>query len=536
MVDKNCPMDLPKTSSSNIEISNVKADSLQVRANDLLSKLQQGGLFRAIVIESSGGRLLLDTAFGQLKGLAADKLIKGDEIVARILPGKAEPGIKIEQVLSARQVLPQKMVTQLIKVITANSNTGNSNVSVTPSQAAGSSVPSPSLPQVIKVLSHSGDNTLLQLGQKTYTLPRQPVLQPGDTLLMRPTTGNKIEVIKIHPESILKNALAKLLPRLANGQNGSELTNLQKLASDFLHQKSTVITQSTNTQADKPNLQPKSNNAENKTTSNSAVSNKESLLQASSLKLIKQQLQTLSQPLMREGNIKAESLQQVLGLLTLVKPTASTSTGNSTLSIPHKLAELHQAIKNSPEIFKVLLRQIIESNSTETKARIPDNILNELSGTLKVELLQQLEQTLHQLLTQKTTIRLNQDQNQPIQINLNIPVQADDGNKSLKLNIKQRNSIDNDEQNHWEINLAFEFAQLGLISTNLLLQDTKLSAHFWSVKSSTKQLIDTHMDRFKNQLKKSGFELGLFDSFIGKPATTEKSSHPVIENLVDIQV
>jgi len=536
MVDKNCPMDLPKTSSSNIDTSNVKADSLQVRANDLLSKLQQAGLFRAIVIESSGGRLLLDTAFGQLKGQAADKLIKGDEVVARILPGKTEPGIKIEQVLSARQVLPQKMVSQLIKVITANSNTGSSSASVTPSKAAGTSVPSPSLPRVIKVLSHSANNTLLQLGHKTYTFPRQPVLQAGDTLLMRPTTGNRIELIKIHPESILKNALAKLLPRLANGQNGSELTNLQKLASDFLQQQSTQITRSTNTQTDKPSLQSASNSAENKTTSNAAVSNREPLLQASSLKFIKQQLQTLSQPLLREGNIKAESLQQVLGLLTLVKPTASTPSVNSTLSIPQNLAVLHRAIKNSPESFNVLLRQIIESNSTETKTRIPENILHELSGTLKLELLQQLEQTLHQLLTQKTTIRLNQEQNQPIQINLNIPVQSDDGNKSLKLSIKQRNSIDNDEQDHWDINLAFEFAQLGLISTNLLLQDTKLSAHFWSVKSSTKHLIDTHMDRFKNQLKKSGFEPGLFDSFLGKPVTDENTPHPVVENLVDIQV
>ncbi|MCK5664272.1 MAG: flagellar hook-length control protein FliK [Thiotrichaceae bacterium] len=536
MVDKNCPMDLLKTSSSNIETANVKIDSLQIRSTDLLSKLQQAGQFRAIVLESNGGRLLLDTAFGQLKGIAADKLITGDEIVARILPGKTNPGIKIEQVLSARQAIPQKMLTQLIKVITANSNTGNSTATVTLSQTHGSSVSAPALPQVIKVLSHSSDSTLLQVGQKTYTLPRQSILQPGDTLLMRQTSGHKIEVIKIHPESILKNALVNLLPRLANGQNGKELINLQKLAADFLQQKPTQNNQPSTPQVNKLNLQTTSNSAENKTTHKATVNNQDSLLQASSIKTIKQLLQTLSQPLMRAGNIKVESLQQVLGMLTLVKPTATTSTVTSSLSIPHNVAALHQAIKNSPENFNILLRQIIESNSIETKIRIPDSMLNDLSGPLKVELLQQLEQTLHQLLTQKTTVRLNQEQNQPIQINLNIPVQADDGNKSLKLSIKQRKSMDNDEQNHWEINLAFEFAQLGLISTNLLLQNTKLSAHFWSVKSSTKQLIDTHMDQFKNQLQKSGFELGLFDSFIGKPVTADKSPHSVFENLVDIQV
>ncbi|MBT3205487.1 MAG: flagellar hook-length control protein FliK [Gammaproteobacteria bacterium] len=591
MVDKNCPMDLPKTSIpnlkvSNLEISNIKTDSLQIRVDDILNKLQQAGLFRAIVIESNGNKLLLDTASGQLRGITADKLIKGDEILARVLPGKTEPRIQVEQVLKASQPLPDKIVNQLIKILTSTSEPTSPKTIASPTTASNSSakpsLPPVALPQAVKVLAHTTDKTFLQLDHKTYTIPRQNLLQPGETLLLKTNPSNNIELIRVQPENILKNALSNLLPRLATAQNNPELSHLQKLVSSFLKlnpaeaniSKATIIN-------DKLNLQSVINRAEHSSTTKQSVNNqainssapnvkkeatipetpikvqkdislqaavkksqKEVSLPASSINiqketpinLIKQLLQTLSQPLIRADNVKAESLQQILGMLTLLKPSVPVKTSQGIFSIPDNLAELHKAINKSPENFKLLLRQIIDSNTPEAKVRIPDNILTEISGTLKIELSQQLEQTLSQLLTQKTTIRLNQEQNQPIQINLNIPLQVNEENRSLKLSIKQRNSSDKDEQNNWEISLAFEFALLGLISTNILLQDTKLSAHFWAVKSGTKQLIDTHMDQFKNQLKKSGFEPGLFDCFIGKPTTQEEKPHPVGENLVDIKV
>lgn len=493
MVDRNCPMDLLNTTFSNIKI-----DSLQNSANDILNKLQQSGLFRALVIETSGNKVLLDTAFGQLRGIATDQLAKGDDIIARLQPGKSDYTIKIEQIQTARQTLPDKIINQLSKIVSSTSV----------------------LPQAIKVLSHTNEKTLLQLGHKTYTIPRQPLLEAGETLLLKSSADNKVELLRIQPETILKNALSNLLPRVASTRKTTELAGLQKLISSFLKLK----------HADTTSFQTAAHN--NKVNFQSASdANKEV-----PVKFIKQLLTTFSQPLARVDNFKAESLQQILRMFSLVKPAASANTAKALFSIPDNLGELHKAISSSPENFKSLLRQIIQSNAGEIKINTPESAMVEVSNTLKTELLQQLEQTLNQLLTQKTTIRLNQELNQPVQINLNIPLQVNDETTSLKLMIKQRNSNEQDEEKHWEINLSFEFALLGLISTNILLQDTKLSAHFWAVKSSTKKLIDTHMNQFKNQLKKSGFELGLVDCFMGKPALKDEAPHPVGENLVDINV
>ena len=504
---------------SDIKINNIKIDSLQTRLNE---SLQQAGLFRALVVETNGNRVLLDTAFGQVRGLAPDKLLKGDEILARLLPGKSDPTIKIELTQTSRQELPQKIADQLSRLTSS------------------------ALPQAIKVLAHTTDKTLVQLDQKTYTIPRQALLEKGETLLLKLSTNNKVELLRVNPQNILKNALSNLLPRTVNAGSTTDLASLQKLASDFLQLKpANTHNHQTSVHIDKVSLQSIIDQAVNGQKENpGANAKKETSLASSTLNsqkeqpinLIKQLLTALSQPLAKVESFKAGSLQQILGMLSLLKSAAPANSSNRFSSIPDSIIELHSAIKNSPDNFKLLLRQIIESNAGENKTSMHDAAMADSSNALKAELLQQLEQSLSQLLTQKSGMRLNQELNQPIQINLNIPLQLNNETTSLKLKIKQQKSSDVDDQQHWEISLAFEFALLGLISTNILLQDTKLSANFWAEKSDTKQLIDTHMNQFKNQLKKSGFELGFFDCFIGKPVEQDDKVKPVKDNLVDINV
>ncbi len=556
----------------NTSFSTIKINSLQSRVNDIVNNLQQAGLFRAIVLESKGNKVIVDTAFGQLKGTVPDKLSRGDELLVRLLPGKTDSFLKIEQIQTARQALPEKILNQLIKIskFTAKNNTSNT-ISIpgkTSTPAQNSSISA----QAIKVLGHSAEKTLLQLNHKTYSIPRQPLLQTGETLLLKATINNKIELLRIQPETILKNALSNLLPRIASNENKTELSSIHKLATNFLKLKLTDTTSSqASSKKEITDLQTILNRVEKKltnklpdinrplnrtdskvkmeptfaTTNSAENSSIKKLAQPSSstdlqreipVRVLKQLFSTLSQPLARVDNFKPDSLQQILSMLTLVKPIVPGITSKTYFSIPDNLVQLHQSINNSPENFKILLHQIINSNSEKSKASLPEKVMPEVVSTIKFELLQQLEQTISQLLNQKTSIRLNQELNQPIQINLSIPLQVDDKTTALKLHIKQRQSNDPDEQNHWEINLSFEFALLGLISTNILLQDNKLSAHFWAVKITTKELIETHMNQFKNQLKKTGFELGLFDCFVGKPVIKDENIETVVENLVDVNV
>ncbi len=548
MVDRNCPMDV-----LNNPISNIQIDTLQKPVIDILNRLLEAGLFRALVIETNGNKVLLDTAFGQLNGVSTEKLSKGDEILARLLSTKPEQSIKVEQIVTAKQALPEKILNQLIKLVESVSNRV-----ISKSDCSSTAVTNQFsvLPLAIKVLGHTTNETLLQLNHKTYSIPRQSLLEKGETLLLKTTANNKVELFRIQPEGILKNALAQLLPRLIQQKNTVEYSHLQKLMVNILKLRPDDTQLKTTAHSFNKNIhttvvmsekkQPERILENQKTVDMPAVkSTKENIVATKSIatqteipvKLIKQLLSNLSQPVARTDNINAESLQKIFRMLTLIKPaTASTNPDKVLFTIPGKLSELHNAVKSSPENFKLLLRQILESNAGEGNTKVADNVFLETSNTLKTELLQQLEQTISQLLAQKTTIRLNQELNQPIQVNINIPIQLNNETTSLKLKLKERNTSDNNEEKHWEINLSFEFALLGLISTNILLQDSKLSAHFWAVKPGTKLLIDTHMDQFKNQLKKSGFELGLFDCFTGKPASQDENSHPVGENLVDIKV
>ncbi len=543
MVDRICPMDINNTTLSNIHI-----ESLQKPAMDVLNKLQQSGLFRALVVETNGKNVLLDTAFGELKGLSPEKLNKGDEILARVLPSKSGSTLKIEQIITAKQTLPDNIVKQLIKLVKSLPATNNATISKPVEASVPSSNQAASLPLAIKVLNHSTDKTLLQINQKTYTIPRQTLLEKGETLLLKINSNNKVEVLRAQPENILKNALSHLLPRLTQQKNTPELTHLQKIISNTLKLSlensspiKTTLNNSTLTisKTEINSLATRSNTSENQVIQSAKSNNLSSQLSVlqkeTPVKEIEQLLSRLSFPMIKTDHFNAASVQKILTMLSLVKPTGANQNNKGFSVIPDTLNKLHDAIKTSPENFKLLMRHILNSNSGDQKM-ISDSALSELSGTLKSEILNQVEQTISQLQVQKTTIRLNQELNQPIQINISIPIQIKEEITPLKLIIKERNKNEDEKEKSWDIHLSFEFALLGLISTNILLQDLRLSAHFWAEKKDTKNLIDSHMDQFKNQLKKSGFELGLFDCFIGKPATQDNDSYPTSENLVDINV
>ena len=184
-----------------------------------------------------------------------------------------------------------------------------------------------------------------------------------------------------------------------------------------------------------------------------------------------------------------------------------------------------------------LVQRIFEASSALARNAAQDRPLIELSNTLRLELIQQTEQSLNQLLTQQAGTRLQVEQQQPLQFNLNIPLLVDQQSRNLQLKVKQKHSANAEEAEQlWDIELSFEFGLLGLITTRIQLQGKKISANFWAVQANTKQMIDRHLDEFKTQLSRAGFELGLFDCFAGAAPEVEQSPpYPLNDNLLDIQ-
>lgn len=494
----------------NVTTPSVKLDALSLKAREILSQLQQAGLFRAIVINKQGNSVLLDTAYGNLTGKAPNNLNKGDEILARLLPGKSEPTIKIEQ--------------HAVKILTLKNQNLNKQLSANFTSTIAA-----------KVLSHKGQSTQLLISQNTVNIPRQNSLLSGETLLLIPSKNQQVELLRIQPGSILKNALSTLLPKTLKNTQNNNLTTLQKFANELLQSKpDQLLNRITRATVNNTGGIPKEN-IDIKTQAQGIESKTFANLTKFSNTDLKQLLTSLASPLARMEGFKPSTVQHVLTLLSLIKPTATPSaTAGQTL--PATLGALVSELKNTPESFKDLIQQVFQQSQDNHQKPVVERALLDISHQLRNELIQQADQTLNQLLTQKTSVRLQTEQNLPIHINLNIPLQVHNESRNLKLKIKQKQKHEDQSEQHWEINLSFEFGLLGLISTHILLQNSKISAHFWATHQKTKTLIDNNLHQFKSQLQKSGFELGLFDCFQGQPPESSSSDQPVLnENLLDVK-
>ncbi len=488
-------------------LSNIKLDTLQPRVNNLLLQLQQAGVFRALVTHSSGNKVILDTAFGPLTGKATDNLKKGDEIMVRLVSGRSEPTIKIEQHHPKQISIPNQTLSRLVQT-------------------------DPAIPIVAKVVSHNNKQTLLQIADKHYPIPRQPLLQTGETLIIKPAAEKSVQLIRIQPQAILKNALSQLLPKtLVNSEPGSIL-ELQKVAAKLLNIKPENVTVKNIGEAPVLDKNPAQISNKSSDTPVPRLTSEKPAIQQT----LQQSLQNLTQPLASIEAFKPETMQQILTLLSLVKTPLSSQGASQIQAYPDQLLLLKEIIRQSPDSIKQLIRDLISSTQSTNHKLPSDTALLDTSNSFRSELLNQVEQTLTQLLVQKTSVRLQLEQNQLIQFNLNIPLQVNNENTALKIKIQEKQRNEHTDEQHWEIQLSFEFGMLGLISTHILLQGDKLSAHFWADKTSTKHLIDSQMERFKNQLKNTGFELGLFDCFVGQPTSGTETPAAISDNLVDIEV
>jgi hypothetical protein len=568
-------MDPVKTSLPRIQL-----DALPPAARSILQKLEQSGLFRALVIESKGQQVLLDTAFGQLKGQSPQPLGKGDQILARIVQEQDLPTIKIEQVQLRQPVVTDKVLKQLVKLVVENPQNPAASASQKPALASN-------LPQIIKVLSQQNQQTQVLMGQKTYSIPQQQQLKPGDTLMLKLNERQQAEITRIDPQRVLQKALGELLPRLNTASDRTPaLASLQKLVSSILKLKPADIVQPEKTlqkiqsavagtrAAPSPagyNRQPThigNGITPTRVSSTLASTTVQSSIQAKptgaeppaklaeptaaitrpshtakpsttgSQRAIEHLLQQLATPLASAGRIDASAVRQILTRLTLLPATLNPSSAPVQQSIPQQIQLLQQFLNQSPQAFRDMVQQVLHSQTSASNTTSVDDLrLQEMSSLLRNELQQQLEQTSTQLLVQKSTLKLNQELQQPIQINLNIPLQFKEDNIQLKLKLKQRQQNEQPDTQQWEIDLNFDLPLLGLISTHLLLQNSTLSASFWAVRDSTKQLIDSHLNQFKQQLTKSGFELGMFHSYLGEPAKKiDQDAPPALQqNLLDVK-
>jgi hypothetical protein len=230
--------------------------------------------------------------------------------------------------------------------------------------------------------------------------------------------------------------------------------------------------------------------------------------------------------------------QTISSLLRLILGVSSPQTAQP--AVAQTLNQLLKLVKQEPDAMQQLIQRALNAHGAARAATPqPDPPLTEWSNLLRVELLQQSEQSLSQLLTLQTAGRLQAEQNQPLQLQMLVPLVIDQTTHQLKLSLRQQRPRDEGEfAEGWDIQLSFEFGLLGVITTHISLRDEKLAADFWTTSSATRDLIDSNLQRFRQQLKHRGFNPGELGAHLGHPPQADtKPDHTdtVAENLLDIQ-
>lgn len=456
-------MDIPK-----LPYSPSASTAREQPAVDLFRQLTQLGSVEARIVSVARGQLILSSQLGQISGLNTLDLKPGDRVQIRLDDTGSKPVLKVNRIPVKPLELNATSARTLANLLVANK-------------------PVPAL-----VISHNAKTSLLQLGDRQLSIPRQSELNPGQLVsLTKSKLGNRIEIRPVDHQQVLKSGLNRLLPMQAGVQQPAAVTQLIKL----IH---TV----TNTKVDNASSPP-----------------------------LLSQFKALLAALPKLSDLDSTTLQQWLRPVITNKNSGSTSS----LSNPYRIL---QQLPKSEALLVQLLQQAIrltqKPQTIEGDLRINTE---EPFQPIARDIVRLVDQSINQQLLQQTSLRYQQELQQPLALNLSIPIADANDTKELKLKIRQNSPDAEPEKQSWDIYLDFEFGSLGMISTHLLLEENTLSASFWSVLPTTQDKVDQNLSDFEKQISRAGFNLGQFNSFPGRPPTEPvQQISPSSEALLDIKV
>lgn len=483
---------------------------------DILSRLQQLGSVQARVVSVANGQALLLTRLGEITGSNALKLKAGDTVQIRLDGDKQNPVLKV--------TLSQDQVTLLA---------ANKFLKSFPLLPANRPTPA-------TVVSHQGNKTLLQLRSSQTSIPLQSQLKAGQLLnIVHREAAGTIEIKPVDHQQVLRSALAQLISARPQSSANNQLQPLLQLVQSALriNTRQALIANATNNSQSiaGTNSTTSASAATSNTTSHSnngnALPGKSISHLAAGLELLIRSLPTVAS---LSPHVIQKSIELVLHSTLGSKPEKSLSNPNP-LSVLRQLPQTEQGLN---QLIQSLLKSSQEQADPEvnqlkkTTFNNDDPLLTQFRDAIK-----SADQQLNQQLFQQTSLRFQQELQQPLAFNLNIPYTEQQTVKSFQLKIRQKNKEASAENQAWEIRLSFEFGLLGLISTHILLDGDTLSTSFWAVEEDTKHKINHALPDFKHQLVKSGFNLGIFFCYLGQPSPeSDHAFSPVPDSLLDIKV
>ena len=485
-----------------MEISNLPPSSSSKATDaqpDILSRLQQLGSIQARVLSIDNGQALLSTRLGEITGSNALRLKVGETIQIKLEGDKQNIVLKVTPSQDQVTLLQTNKYLKLLALLNTNR------------------------PTSAVVIKQQNSNALLQIGTSKITLPLIPQLKAGQILnITNRVDIGKIEIKPVNHQQILKSALIQLMSSDTRSPTSSKLLPLLQLLSTSLKANSGQNSQSLPTTAaqDLPGLI---------TPGNSPPKAIQSLATG---------LELLTRILPQIGSLDQRTIQKwveyATGSASGNKPEKGASTLNP-FSVLHQLPKTDQGLALLLQLLIKPGPEQAEKNVKQRKETTLDSA--QLGMTQLRDAVKSADQSLNQLLFQQTSLRLQQELQQPVAFNLNLPYLEQQSVKSLQLKIRQKSKQSSPDRQAWEIRLSFEFGLLGLISTHVSLDGNTLSTNFWAVEESTKIKIENALPDFKHQLVNSGFDLGNFFCYLGVPSNDDKGEfNPMPDSLLDIKV
>jgi hypothetical protein len=484
---------------------------LPLTANDadiqqnLLNRLQQLGSITARVLRIDNGQAVLATRLGEITGANALKLKAGDVVQIRLEGDKQKAVLKVSPAKDQVTVLRSNQHPRFLAILQTMR------------------------PTTAVVVSQQGGNTKLQLGNAQVSVPLQSQLKVGQLLKVTHTAETKsIELRPVNHQQVLKSALVQLIPARTQFTTDNKFLPLLQI----LQQSGLRTTSGPDPQpAVSSNNTPPQKGPGVDVPGTAVTTSKAMLALVSGLESLVRSLPVIAALDQRTIQKWVEHASE-----SLLRPPSEKS-----LVRPNPLAVLHQLPKTESGIAQ-LVQLLLKPAPSATKATggeikdrpvdFDESMLAPLRDAVKAT-----EHSLNQQLFQQTSLRLQQELQQPVAFNLNIPYVEQETAKALKLSIRQKNKVADPEKQAWEIRLSFEFGLLGLISTHILLDGNTLSTNFWAVEPDTKAKIERELPDFRQQLIASGFDPGYFLCFSGKPPEDGDSEFsPLPDSLLDIKV
>ena len=499
-----------RTNIANMDIFNINQTSSQVtsqpnNSNDILDSLRRLGGTDATVIRIAKGEVLLATRLGEIIGKNVLDLKTGDQVRIRVGGQVSNPVLKVSLPSADRLIL--------------NSSR----------QAALPQALAPNQPQTAIVTTQGSESTGIILNDKQYSITRQATLKTGQliSLIYRPGKS-QIEIKPIDTEQVLRSALTRLFPQAMRAGSDQSLVSLVKAFQSMISPPPT---------AQAVGQAPISSIQYNPGLRVTAALNSTPFEQGGAQAQLITRFLSMLQSLPDISTLDRIVIQQWVGFIGSIRNIQGT--GKSTLENPFSL--LKQLPTNETYLRPLLqqwARQI--SNSPQLTAHSASNKNSpdtESYSNFARDILKLVEQSLSQHQFQQTSMRYQQELQQPINLSLSIPVTEDQSTRPLHINIRQRKSSVANEDNAWDVILSFEFGLLGLISSHINLDGNTMSTTFWASQEDTRLMIDHALPEFRQQLLASGFELGKFSSLPGPAPETKEHTNPYYpDSLLDIKV